>query len=380
MSYEIPFNRPSIVGKELQYVAEAVALGNIGADGRFTRECCELLKSRFGIAELLLTPSCTAALEMAAMLCDLGPGDEVIMPSFTFVSTANAVARTGARPAFVDIREDTLNMDERLIERAITSSTKAVFPVHYAGVGCEMDEIMQIAHDHQLWVVEDAAQAVNASYRNRPLGSIGDLATFSFHETKNYICGEGGALCVNREQLVERARIIRDKGTNRQQFIRGQVDKYTWVDLGGSYVPSELVSAFLLGQLQEMDTITRKRRHIYNAYRSQLAPLEQQGKIRLPRIPDHCHSNYHLMYLLLEDRRTRDRLISYLADRRIMAVFHYVPLHNSPMGIRLGCAAVRLPVTESTSQRLVRLPMFFDLDDALLQMVIDAVLEFFRSR
>jgi dTDP-4-amino-4,6-dideoxygalactose transaminase len=301
------------------------------------------------------------------------------MPSFTFVSTANAVARTGARPAFVDIREDTLNMDERLVERAITSSTKAVFPVHYAGVACEMDAIMQIAGDHQLWVVEDAAQAVNASYRNRPLGSIGDLATFSFHETKNYICGEGGALCVNREQLVERARIIRDKGTNRQQFIQGQVDKYTWVDLGGSYVPSELVSAFLLGQLQEMDTITRKRRHIYNTYRSQLAPLEQQGRIRLPRIPDQCQSNYHLMYLLLEDRRTRDRLIRYLADRGIMAVFHYVPLHNSPMGIRLGCAAVRLPVTESTSERLVRLPMFFDLDDASLQMVIDAVLTFFHT-
>jgi dTDP-4-amino-4,6-dideoxygalactose transaminase len=377
MPYKIPFNRPSIVGRELEYVAEAVALGNIGGDGRFTRECSELLKSRFGIAELLMTPSCTSALEMAAMLCDLGPHDEVIMPSFTFVSTANAVVRTGARPVFVDIRDDTLNLDERLIEQALSPRTKAIFPVHYGGVGCEMDSMMQIARDHQLLVVEDAAQAVNASYRGRSLGSIGDLATYSFHETKNYICGEGGALCINRRELYERACTIRDKGTNRQQFMQGRVDKYTWVDVGGSYVPSEIVSAFLLGQLQEMDNITRQRSRIYENYQLQFAALEQQELIRLPRTPQHCQSNYHLMYLLVADRPTRDQLIQHLADREILAVFHYVPLHNSPMGKKLGCDAKPLPVTESVSDRLIRLPMFYDLDEASQQLVIDEVMRFF---
>ncbi len=379
MPLKIPFNRPFIVGKEMEYIAEAVALGNLGGDGLFTRRCSELLQSTFGIPAVLMTPSCTAALEMAAMLCDLGPGDEVVMPSFTFVSTANAVVRTGARPVFVDIRDDTLNLDERRIEDAISPRTKAIFPIHYGGVGCEMDAIMQIARDHRLLVVEDAAQGVNAFYQNRPLGSLGDLATYSFHETKNYICGEGGALCVNRPELLDRARVIRDKGTNRQQFMQGRVDKYTWVDVGGSYVPSEIVCAFLLGQLEEMETITRQRARIYGNYVQQLRPLEKKGLLRLPLVPQHCQSNSHLMYLLVQDRAQRDALLRHLASREILAVFHYVPLHTSPMGRQLGCDAIPLPITDSVAERLVRLPMYYELDETAQQLVIDEVVRFFRQ-
>ena len=375
-STSIPFNKPFIAGKELFYIAQAVTYGNIAGDGHFTKRCSQLLEERFGIHKVLLTPSCTAALEMAAMLCDLQPGDEVIMPSFTFVSTANAVVRLGAKPVFVDIRPDTLNIDDALIEEAITPRTKAIFPVHYAGVGCEMDRIMTIARKYNLLVVEDAAQGVNAFYNGRALGSIGHLGCYSFHETKNYICGEGGALCINDPALVERAEIIRDKGTNRSQFFRGLVDKYTWVDVGSSYVPSEIASAFLYGQLELLDEIAAKRRQIYHFYRQQLKPLEADGVLRLPQIPEDCDSNFHMFYLLLCDEAIRNRLLAHLRNQGIGAVFHYVPLHSSPMGARVGCSETGLPITEDLSRRLIRLPFYHDMSDKDQSIVIERLRHF----
>ena len=302
----IPFNKPYVAGKELYYIAQAVTFGNISGDGYFTKASAKLLEDRLDIRKVLLTPSCTAALEMAAMLCGLGPGDEVIMPSFTFVSTANAVVRMGARPVFVDIRADTLNIDESLIEAAITPRTKAIWVVHYAGVACEMDTIMNIADRHNLWVVEDAAQAVSSTYNGRALGSLGHLGCYSFHETKNYICGEGGALCINDPHFIERAEILRDKGTNRQQFFRGEVDKYTWVDIGSSYVPSEIASAFLFGQLEMLDAIRDRRRAIFDNYSNLLKPLNDAGLLRSPVIPTSCESNYHTFYCLLPSAAARD--------------------------------------------------------------------------
>jgi dTDP-4-amino-4,6-dideoxygalactose transaminase len=374
MSTRIPFNKPFIAGKELFYIAQAVTLGNIAGDGHFTDGCSRLLESRFGIHRALMTPSCTAALEMAVMLCDVGPGDEVIMPSFTFVSTANAVVRTGGKPVFVDIRTDTLNLDEDLVERAITPRTKAIMPVHYAGVACEMDQLLDIARRRGLHIIEDAAQGVNAFYRGRALGSIGDLAAYSFHETKNYVCGEGGALLINGPEFVERAEIIRDKGTNRKQFFRGQVDKYTWVDCGSSYVPSEIASAFLYGQFEQMDSITERRRVLYQNYERQLAHLEERGVLRLPRVPQECTQNYHLFYVLLPSAGARDDLLTHLHSQGILAVFHYVPLHTSPMGRLFGYREGDLPVTESLSRRLLRLPLYHDLcetDQARIVREID---------
>jgi dTDP-4-amino-4,6-dideoxygalactose transaminase len=376
---QIPFNRPFIAGKELYYIAQAVTLGNIGGDGHFTRECSALLERRFGIHRVLLTPSCTAALEMAAMLCDLGPGDEVIMPSFTFVSTASSVARLGAKPVFVDIRPDTLNIDETLIEDAITERTKAIFVVHYAGVGCEMDRILAIAKGHGLRVVEDAAQGVNSFYNGRALGSIGDIGCYSFHETKNYICGEGGALCLNSPELVERAEILRDKGTNRQKFFRGDVDKYTWVDLGSSYVPSEICSAFLYGQLEMLDEISVRRREIYDTYRRSLKPLEAEELLRLPRIPEDCASNWHMFYVLLPTAAQRDEVLEALRAQGIHAVFHYVPLHDSPMGRRYGYRSGDLPVTEDLSARLLRLPMYYEITREQQRAVVEAIVEFLST-
>lgn len=372
----VPFNRPFIAGKELYYIAEAVTSGNIAGDGRFTESCTHLLKERFGIPHVLLTPSCTAALEMAAMLCNLASGDEVIMPSFTFVSTANAVARLGARPVFVDIQPETLNIDATRIEAAITDRTKAIFPVHYAGVACPMGEIMSIARDRDLRVVEDAAQGVNAFWDGRALGSIGDLGTYSFHETKNYICGEGGALCINDPTLIDRADIIRDKGTDRKRFFRGLVDKYSWVDLGSSYVPSEICSAFLFGQLEMMSAITERRRQKFEFYLHELGPLEEAGLLRLPRIPGDCLSNYHLFYVLLPDRRIRDDLMAHLQQNGILAVFHYIPLHCSPMGQKLGYREGELPVTEDLSGRLLRLPLFHDLTVDEQALVVGQILRF----
>jgi dTDP-4-amino-4,6-dideoxygalactose transaminase len=373
----IPFNKPFIAGKELFYIAQAVTFGNIAGDGQFTQRCSRLLEERFQIAKVLLTPSCTAALEMAALLCELGPGDEVILPSFTFVSTANAVVRLGAHPVFVDIQPDTLNLDEEAVAAAVTSRTRAIFPVHYAGVACAMDRLLEIARRHELSVVEDAAQGVNAFYKGHALGSLGRLGAYSFHETKNYICGEGGALCINDPALVERAEILRDKGTNRKQFFRGAVDKYTWVDVGSSYVPSEICSAFLCAQLELLDTIGERRRQIYQAYHKALAPLQADGLLRLPYVPEECTSNYHLFYVLLADRPTRDALMTHLRERGILAVFHYIPLHSSPMGQKLGYREGQLPITEDISGRLLRLPFYYELTEEEQGHVVAAVRDFF---
>ncbi len=372
----IPFNKPFIVGKELYYMAQAVTLGNVAADGHFTKACSRLMEERFGIRKVLLVPSGTAALELAALLCELQPGDEVILPSYTFVSTASAFVRVGARPVFVDIRPDTLNLDETKIEAAITERTRVIVPVHYAGVACDMDRIMDIARRHNLLVVEDAAQGVNAFYKGRALGSIGHLGCYSFHETKNYICGEGGALCINDERFIERAEILRDKGTNRQKFFRGEVDKYTWVDVGSSYVMAEILAAFLYGQLEHLDDILARRREIYEYYATHLRPLEEAGHLRLPRIPPECQSNYHLFFILAPDKPTRDALLTHLKSEGIHAVFHYVPLHTSPMGRTFGYGEGDLPVTEDLAGRLLRLPLFYELVPTMQQHTISAIYDF----
>lgn len=375
----IPYNKPFIAGKELFYIAQAVTNGNIAGDGHFTSLCADLLQSRYGIHKVLLTPSCTAALEMAALLCDLKPGDEVIMPSFTFVSTASAVARIGAVPRFVDVRPDTLNLDERLISRAINDRTRAIWPVHYAGVSCEMDAILHTARTHELVVVEDAAQGVNAFYKGRALGSLGALGTYSFHETKNFICGEGGALCINDPQYVERAEILRDKGTNRKQFMRGIVDKYTWVDVGSSYVPSEICSAFLYAQLEMSEHITRRRSELHSYYLNHLAPLEAEGFLRLPICPPACSPNYHIFYLLLPTEAVRNELLDSLRREGILAVFHYVPLHDSPMGRTYGYATGDLPVTDDVSRRLLRLPLYYTMTEENQSRVVTQVEHCLRS-
>lgn len=375
---KIPFNKPFVAGKELYYIAQAVTLGRIGGDGTFTARCCRLLEERFGIGRVLMTPSCTAALEMAAMLCDLGPGHEVIVPSFTFVSTVNAFVREGARPVFVDIRPDTLNLDERLIEAAITPRTRAVVPVHYAGIGCAMERITALAREHGLMVVEDAAQGVNAFRHGRALGTMGQLGTYSFHETKNYTCGEGGALCINRPELVERAEILRDKGTNRKRYLRGEVDRYTWVDVGSSYVPSELCSAFLYAQLEALEAVAARRQAIHATYQELLEPLEDRGLLRLPYVPPECRSNYHMFYVLLADREHRDGLLDWLNRHGIRAVFHYVPLHTSPMGRRFGYRRGDLPVTEQVSDRLIRLPFYCEITEDEQLRVVETIREYFE--
>lgn len=376
----IPFNKPFIAGKELYYIAQAVTMGNIAADGYFTKACSRFLEERFGIKKVLMVPSGTAALELAAMLCDLRPGDEVIMPSYTFVSTASAFVRVGARPVFVDIRPDTLNIDETKIEAAITERTRVIVPVHYAGVACEMDAIMDIANRHNLLVVEDAAQGVNAYYKGRALGSIGHLGCYSFHETKNYICGEGGALCVNDERFIERAEILRDKGTNRQKFFRGEVDKYTWVDVGSSYVMAEILAAFLWGQLECLEQITQRRREIYEFYLENLRPIADTGLLRLPTIPDDCETNYHLFYILCRSGEERDGLLAHLKQNGVHAVFHYVPLHSSPMGRNYGCRPEHLPLTETLATRLIRLPMFYDLIEADQRKIVGEIKQFLTCK
>lgn len=355
----IPFNKPFVAGKELYYIAQAVTFGNLSGDGHFTQLCSNLLKETFGSQEVLLTPSCTAALEMAALLCDLQPNDEVIMPSYTFVSTANAFVRVGATPVFVDICPDTLNLDASQIEDAITPRTRVIVPVHYAGVGCDMERIMTIAERNNLLVVEDAAQAVNATYDGRYLGTIGHFGCYSFHETKNYICGEGGALAINDERFIERACTIRDKGTNRRAFLRGDVDKYTWVDEGSSYVPSELASAFLWGQLEQLNDIATRRREIYQYYRQALKPLEARDLLRLPFTPEDCSSNYHMFYILLPTPQLKYGLLQHLRDCDIHAVIHFVPLHSSPRGRRYQHTS--LPITDDVSTRLIRLPFYHSI-------------------
>jgi dTDP-4-amino-4,6-dideoxygalactose transaminase len=358
----IPFNKPYFTGKELHYISEAHARGQLAGDGYFTKKCNAWLEEKTCCHKALLTHSCTAALEMAAILADIQPGDEVIMPSYTFVSTANAFVLRGAVPVFVDIREDTLNIDERLIEAAITPRTKAIVPVHYAGVACEMDTIMAIAHNHNLLVIEDAAQGVMATYKGRPLGSIGDLGCYSFHETKNIVSGEGGALLINNTAFADRAEIIREKGTNRSQFFRGQVDKYTWVDIGSSYLPGELIAAFLWAQMEEAEAITNKRLEIWNRYHEAFVELEASGRLRRPVIPDDCEHNAHMYYLLLRDLEDRSRFIAQTKERAICCVFHYVPLHSSCFARDgKGESPPRLRLTSEYSDRLVRLPLWIDL-------------------
>ncbi len=365
----IPFNKPHMTGKELWYIAQAHANGHLAGDGSFTKKCNGWLEQRTGTHKALLTHSCTAALEMAAILADIQPGDEVIMPSYTFVSTANAFVLRGAVPVFVDIRPDTLNIDEAQIEAAITEKTKAIVPVHYAGVGCEMDTIMAIARKHGLLVIEDAAQGIMSTYKGRPLGSIGHLGALSFHETKNIISGEGGALLVNDPALGERAEIIREKGTNRSLFFRGQVDKYTWVDVGSSFLPSELVAAFLWAQMEEADSITRQRLSLWNTYHQWMEEPEKSGRVRRPVIPAHCAHNAHMYYLLLQDLERRTAFIARLKGLGIHPVFHYVPLHSSPAGLRFGRADGELTVTDNIAERLVRLPLWLGLEEQQVEVI-----------
>jgi dTDP-4-amino-4,6-dideoxygalactose transaminase len=379
MTYRIPFNKPHTVGKELAYVSEAIANGKLSGDGPFTRRCHEFLQRRFATAQALLTTSGTAALEMAALLCDIEPGDEVILPSYTFVSTANAFVLRGAKPVFVDIRPDTLNIDERLIEQAISSRSRVIVPVHYAGVSCEMDVIQTIAQAHKLRVVEDAAQAIGSTYKGLALGSIGDFGCFSFHETKNVVCGEGGALLCRDRENGERAEIIREKGTNRAKFFRGQVDKYTWVDIGSSFLPSDMLAAFLLAQLEEIDSINLRRKKTWELYRDLLTPLAEQEVVQLPTMPAGCVSNHHMFYLLVEDLATRTALLGRLVAAGILATFHYVPLHTAPMGINLGYRAGMLPITESVSERLIRLPLYGEMTSEETRSVCDRILGFYSK-
>lgn len=374
---KIPFNKPFMTGKELFYIAEAHFNGMLAGDGPFTKKCHAWLEQQTGTKKALLTHSCTAALEMAAILADIQPGDEIIMPSYTFVSTANAFVLRGAVPVFVDIRPDTLNIDETKIEAAITPKTKAIVPVHYAGVGCEMDTIMDIAERHNLLVIEDAAQGVFATYKGKTLGTIGHMGAYSFHETKNVISGEGGALLINDERFTERAEIIREKGTNRSQFFRGQVDKYTWVDIGSSYLPGEVIAAFLWAQLEDAVNITERRLAIWGRYHQGLHALERQGYLHRPITPMECNHNAHMYYVILESLEARTKLIAYMKSQDIHPVFHYVPLHNSPAGIRYGRTHGDLSVTENIADRLLRLPMWTGLEpqiENVLSVVFDGLL------
>lgn len=375
----IPFNRAYIAGRELYYIAQAVSRGELKGDGPFTKRCNEWLRQRFNAAQALLTHSCTAALEMAAHLLEIEPGDEVIMPSFTFTSTANAFVLRGAKPVFVDIRPDTLNMDEKQIEALITPRTKAICVMHYAGVACEMNEIMRIAKKHGLMVVEDAAHAIMSEFEGKPLGAIGDIGTFSFHETKNFSSGEGGALLLKHEAHINKAEIIREKGTNRSKFFRGEVDKYTWVDIGSSYLPSEIIAAFLYGQLEQADAIIDRRLEIWNGYYHAFTQLQTDGLVRLPIIPSHCRHNAHLFYLLLPEEKDQRALIDYLEARNVGAVFHYYPLHLSPMGSRFGYKAGQLPVTEKVAATLIRLPVFCGLEGADQARVIAGVSSYLET-
>jgi dTDP-4-amino-4,6-dideoxygalactose transaminase len=373
--YDIPFNRPSLCGDELKYMAKAVRMGHISGDSFYTQQCHGFLERELGVCKALLTTSCTHALELAALLLDLKEGDEVILPAFSFVSTANAFALRGARPIFADIRPDTLNLDEAKISDLITRQTRAIVPVHYAGVGCEMDAILEIASEHNLAVIEDNAHGLFGKYRDRLLGTFGCLATQSFHETKNITCGEGGALLINDPRFIERAEIIREKGTNRARFFRGEVDKYSWVDLGSSYLPSDLLAAFLFAQFEAHVQIQASRRRIWERYYSELTDWADQNGVRLPVVPEHCAQSYHLFYLLLPSLEQRKRIIGHLKERRILSVFHYVPLHTSKMGMRYGGAPGDCPVAEIVSERLVRLPFYNQLSETEQSGVINAIRE-----
>jgi dTDP-4-amino-4,6-dideoxygalactose transaminase len=372
----IPFNRPYLAGAESAYIAQSIAKGHISGDGDFTKRCHALLEQSLGVSKALLTTSCTHALEMTALLLNLKPGDEVLVPSFTFVSSINAFVLRGAKPVFVDIRTDTLNIDERLVEDKITARTKAIVIVHYAGVGAEMDRLCDIARTHHLALIEDTAHALYGQYNGQFLGTFGAMSTLSFHETKNFTCGEGGALLINDPNLIERAEIIREKGTNRSRFFRGQVDKYTWVDVGSSYLPSDMLAAYLYAQLEQRETIQAKRAQVWRYYHDHLAEWAAEQHVRLPFIPTQCEQTYHMFYLVLPSLEQRQGLIQHLKAQNILAVFHYLPLHLSPMGIQFGGKLGDCPVTEQVSDRLLRLPFFNDLTIAQLERIVSAIKSF----
>ena len=376
----ICFNVPPYTGKEIDYIKKAVENHKICGDGEFTKKDSEWIENKTGTAKCLLTTSCTHATEMAALLLDIKPGDEVIMPSYTFVSTADAFVLRGATPGFIDIKPETMNIDENLIEDAITDKTRAIVPVHYAGVGCEMDKIMDIAKRHNLKVVEDAAQGIMASYKGKPLGTFGDFGAFSFHETKNFSMGEGGALLIRDKENIERAEIFREKGTDRSKFFRGQVDKYRWQDFGSSYLPSELSAAYLYAQLEEADTIQTARMARWNQYHEKLSPLAEQGRIQLPFIPDYCEHNAHMFYIKTKDMAERTDLINYMKSKDVLTVFHYVPLHSAPAGLKYGRFHGEDKYTTKESERLLRLPMYYSLTPDDCEYVADQVLNFYADR
>lgn len=375
----INFNVPPFTGKEMEYMKEAIESQKICGDGAFTKKCNEWIEQQTGTEKCLLTTSCTHALEMAALLCEIQPGDEVIMPAYTFVSTADAFVLRGAKVVFVDIRPDTMNMDEKLIEAAITDKTKAIAVVHYAGVSCEMDSIMELARKYHLFVVEDAAQGMMATYKGRPLGTIGDFGCFSFHETKNYSMGEGGALLIRDKKYIERAEIFREKGTDRSKYYRGQVDKYRWMDFGSSYLPSELNAAYLYAQLEVADEINDTRIARWNSYYEQLLPLAEAGKIELPYVPEECVHNGHMFYIKTKDLEERTALIDYLKENDIWAVFHYVPLHTAPAGLKYGRFHGEDKYTTKESERLLRLPMFYELTKEQVAYITGKVKEFYGA-
>jgi dTDP-4-amino-4,6-dideoxygalactose transaminase len=379
-TYRIPFNKPHATGKELEYIQQAIDKGQLSGNGFYTKKCQEWLQQNIGCHKAFLTHSGTAALEMAAMLLDLKPGDEVIMPSFTFVTTASAFVLRGAVPVFVDIRPDTLNIDESKIEAAITERTRAIVPVHYAGIGCDMDAIMRIAEKHKLIVVEDAAHCVHAAYKSRQLGSIGHLAALSFHETKNIIAGEAGALLINDKSFADRAAIVWEKGTNRAEFYMGLADKYTWKDIGSSFLPSEMVAAFLWAQMEQARQITDRRLVLWNRYHALLADLEKRGLIVRPTIPEHSTPNAHLYYFLVSSPEIRSQLLKYMNEKGVLAVFHYVPLHQSPAGRRYGRCHEVLQNTDKLSEQLVRIPLFVDLTEDEQDLVLELIESFFKEQ
>ena len=376
MQDKIPFNKPCFEGKELAYIAEAIKNGHVSGDGAFTRKCHDFFEDKLGVNKAFLMTSCTHALEMAAILLDFQEGDEVIVPSFTFVSTVNAFVLRGAKPVFIDIRQDTLNMDESQLEKLITPRTKAILPVHYGGVGCEMDAITSIAENNGIVVIEDNAHGLFGKYKDKNLGTFGSMATLSFHETKNFICGEGGALLINDDRYTQRAEIIREKGTNRSRLFRGEIDKYTWVDVGSSYLPSDILAAFLYAQLEEAEHIQQCRKRIWHYYNDHLKNWATEHNVRLPIIPNYCQPPYHMFYMLMPSLQQRDGLIAHLKARDIKAVFHYLPLHLSEMGIRLGGEKNACPVTEDVSNRLIRLPFFNELTESDQSRIVEAIYSF----
>lgn len=373
----INFNVPPYVGTEMEYIEQAIKNHKICGDGEFTKKCTKWIEEKTGTSKALLTTSCTHATEMAALLCNIVPGDEVIMPAYTFVSTADAFVLRGAKAVFVDVKKETMNIDENLIEAAITEKTKAIVPVHYAGVACEMDKIMEIAKRHNLAVVEDAAQGIMSSYKGKPLGTIGDYGCFSFHETKNYSMGEGGALLIKNPEMVEEAEIIREKGTNRSKFFRGQIDKYTWVNAGSSYLPSELNAAYLWAQLERAEEIYNDRMNTWNCYYENLNGLAEEGKIELPYIPKDCVHNAHMFYLKAKDLKERTELIDFLKEKGILAVFHYIPLHTAPAGVKFGRFHGEDKYTTKESERLLRLPLYYGLEEEKVLYISDMVKEFY---